>query len=95
MYTSMALVYLYTFHCTELIINFREQDYVVNEGDQQGSIVLRMREVQNSFTVTLHPVNITKARDPASFNVSLFVAAVPADTQATPGKEIYLAKNIC
>ena len=86
MYTSMALVYLYTVHCIELNINFQESDYVVNEGDQQGSIVLRLREVQNSFTLTLYPVSITEARDPAGFNVSLFITAVPADAHATPGK---------
>ena len=86
MYTSMALVYLYTVHSTELNINFGESDYIVNEGDQQGSIILLFREAQNSFTMTLHPVTITEARDPAGFNVSGFVAAVPDDAQATPGK---------
>ena len=77
-----------TVHCTELNINFQETDYVVNEGDLQDLIVLRLREVQNSFTVTLYAVNITKARDPDGFNVSDFVAPVPADAQATPGKGV-------
>ena len=76
-----------TVHFTVLNINFRELDYVVNEGDQQRSIILRLRETQNSFTLTLHPVTITEARDPDGFNVSLFVADVPPDAQAT-GKEV-------
>ena len=81
-------------HCTELEINFREQDYIVNEGDQQGSIVLRFREVQNSFTMTLHPVNITEARDPAGFDVSAFIPAVPADAQAMPGKGVLPSQSL-
>ena len=75
-------------HFTVLNINFRETDSVVNEGDQQGSIILRLRETQNPFTVTLHPVTITEARDPDGFNVSLFIADVPEDAQATPGKGV-------
>ena len=74
-----------TIHDTVLNINFRETDSVDNEGDQQGSIILRFREVQNSFTMTLYPVNITEARDPDGFNVSAFIASVPPDVQATPG----------
>ena len=74
-----------TIHCTGLEINFRELDYVVNEDDQVGSVVLRFRETQNSFNVTLHPVTITEARDPDGFNVSAFIADVPADAQAMPG----------
>ena len=77
-----------TVYCTELNINFRELDYVVNEGDQAGSIVLRFREVQNSFNLTLHPVTITEARDPDGFNVSAFVQPVTEDAQATPGKGV-------
>ena len=72
-------------HFTELLINFRELDYVVNEGDQAGSIVLRFREVQNSFNLTLYPVTITEARDPDGFNVTAFVQPVTEDAQATPG----------
>ena len=76
------------FHCTELNIFFRESDYVVNEGDQHGSIILRLKEAQNSFTVTLYPVSITEARDPAGrFNVSAFITSVPVDAEATPGKK--------
>ena len=71
---------------SELNINFRESDYSFNEGDQESSIILQLREVQYSFTVTLHPVSITEARDPAGFNVSAFVGPVPADAQAKPGK---------
>ena len=74
--------------CTELNINFQESDYNVDEDDQEGLIVLRFREVQNSFTVTLHPVNITEARNPAGFNVSYFVTPVTEDAQATPGKGV-------
>ena len=77
-----------TVHCTELEINFQELDYVVSEGDQEGLIVLRLREVQNSFTLTLHPVTITEALNPAGFNLSDFVTPVPADAQATPGKGV-------
>ena len=84
-----------TVHSTELEINFQEPHYVVNEGDQQGSIVVRIREVQNSFIMTLHPVTITEARDPAGFNVSAFVAAIPAEAQATPGKEVVFSQSIC
>ena len=79
-------IFVSTVHYTELNINFQESDYVVNENDEQGSIILHLREVQNSFTVTLYPVSITEARDPAGFNVSDFVASVPIDAQATPGK---------
>ena len=77
-----------TLHYTELEINFRELDYVVNEDDQAGSVVLRLRETQNPFNMTLHPVTITEARDPAGFNVSRFIAAVTLDAQATPGKGV-------
>ena len=83
-----------TVHCTELDINFHELDYVVNEGDQQGSIVLRLREVQNSFTVILYPVSITEARDPAGFNVNAFIASVPPDAQATPGKGVVPSQKL-
>ena len=83
-----------TVHFTVLNINFRETDSVVNEGDLQGSIILRLRETQNPFTMTLHPVTITEARDPAGFNVSLFVAAIPPDAQATPGKGVVPSKKI-
>ena len=78
------------FHCTELNICFRESEYTVNEGDQQSSIILRLKkEVQNSFTVTLYPVSITEALDPASrFNVSAFITSVTEDAQATPGKGV-------
>ena len=82
-----------TIHFTVLNINFRETDYVVNEGDKGGLIILRLRETQNPFTVTLHPVTITEARDPAGINVSLFVAAVPADAQATAGKGVVPSKK--
>ena len=75
-------------NCTELNINFQESDYVVNEGDQQGSITLQLREVQNSFTMTLHPVSITDARNPTGFNMSAFITSVTADIQATPGKGV-------
>ena len=61
-------------------------DYVVNEGDKQGSIILRLREVQNSFTLTLNPVSITEARDPDGFNVSIYIGSVFADAKAMPGK---------
>ena len=94
-YTQMIFVYLLS-NCTELNINFRESDYVVNEGDQQHSIVLQLREVQNSFTMTLFPVNITGARNSAGFNVSDFVAPFHPDTQASPGKRVVpsICKNI-
>ena len=79
------------FHCTELEINFQKSDYIVNEGDRRGSIILQLKEVQNSFTMTLHPVSITEARNASHFNVSAFVASVAAEAEATPGKEVYLA----
>ena len=84
----MAFLYLHTVYCTELEINFQKSNYVVNEGDQQILINLRLKgaHVQNSFTMTLYPVSITEARDPAGrFNVSNFIAPVPADGQALPG----------
>ena len=67
-------------------INFQELDYVVNEGDKQGLIALRLREVQNSFTLTLNPVSIIVARDPDGFNVSTYIGSVFADAKAMPGK---------
>ena len=74
-------------HYIELNINFQEPDYVVNEDDQQGSITLQLREVQNSFTVTLYPVSISEARDSAGrFNVSTFITSVPVNAEATLGK---------
>ena len=75
-------------HCTELEINFQESYYIVNEGDRGGSIILRLKEVQNSFTMTLHPVSITEARNVSHFNVSAFVVSVPPEVEATPGKEV-------
>ena len=74
-----------TVHFTELEINFRELDYVVNEGDQEGLVILQFREVQTPFNVTLRPVTITEARDQDGFNVSAFVQPVTEDAQATPG----------
>ena len=80
-------------HYIELNINFQKPDYVVNEGNQQGSITLRLREVQNSFTLTLYPVSITEARDPAGrFNMSTFITSVPVDAEATPGRYISIQK---
>ena len=87
---------LRTVHCTELNINFQESDYFVNEGDQRGSIVLHLRHLQrqNPFTMTLHPVSITKARDPAGFNMSAFVRSVDEDAQATPGKGVVSSQKV-
>ena len=85
-YVQFNGISVLTVHFTVLNINFRETDSVVNEGDLQGSIILRLRETQNPFTVTLHPVTIPEARDQDGFNVSDFVADAPADAQATPGK---------
>ena len=90
MYRSAQLDRIYV-PTAELNINFQELDYVVNEGDREGSIVLWFREVQNSFTVTLHPVTIAEARDPAGFNVSTCIGSVSADAEATPGKMDILA----
>ena len=85
----MTLFCEFNVHCTELEISFQELDYIFNEGDKDGSIVLQLSEVQNSFTMTLYPVSITEARDPAGrFNVSTFIASVPEDAQATPGKGV-------
>ena len=80
-----------TVYCTELEINFQKSDYVVNEGDQQGSIILQLKDVQvqKSFTMSLYPVSIKEARDPAGrFNVSTFVTSVHPDAEATPGKGV-------
>ena len=85
-----------TVHCTELNINFQESDYVVAEGDPdpQDPIIFRFREVQNSFTVTLHPVSITEARNPAGpFDVDTFISYVPADAEATPGNVVVLSQK--
>ena len=80
--------FLYLLSITELEIYFQESDYVFTENSQQGSIILQLSEVQNSFTMTLYPVNITEARDPTgSFDVSDFVASVSVDAEATPGIE--------
>ena len=43
--------------------------------------------------MTLYPASISEARDPAGFNVSAFVADVPADAQAIPGKGIIPSKK--
>ena len=85
----MTLFCVFTVHCTEVGISFQESDYIFNEGDKDGSIVLQLSEVQNSFTMTLYPVSITEARDPAGrFNVGDFIASVTEDAQATPGKGV-------
>ena len=100
MHTSVTFC-VFTVYCTELEINFQESDYIVDEDDRGGSIVLQLSEVQNSFTITLYPVSITEARDPAGrFNVSASIASVPIDAQATPGKgivpsQIYTYWEIC
>ena len=78
----------FTVHCTELEINFQESEYIFSEDYRGSSIILQLKEVQNSFTVTLHPVSITEARNASHFNVSAFVASVPAEAKATPGKEV-------
>ena len=83
----MNAIFVPNVHCTELEINFQESEYIVNEGDSGGSIILQLSEVQFSFTMTLYPVSITEARDPAGFNVSAFIASVPIDAEATPGKK--------
>ena len=49
---------------------------------------MQLREVENSFTLTLYPVTITEARDPNGFNVSVFVDDVSDDERATPGKGV-------
>ena len=50
---------------------------------------MQLREVENSFTLTLYPVTITEARDPNRFNVSAFVDDVSDDDErATPGKGV-------
>ena len=56
---------------------------------------MQLREVENSFTLTLYPVTITEARDPNRFNVSDFVADVSDDEQATPGKGVVPIQSIC
>ena len=89
-------IYVPTVHCTELEINFQKSDYVVNEGDQQISIILQLKKVhvQNSFNMTLYPVSITEARDPAGrFNVSAFIASVSADAEAMPGKGVIFSEK--
>ena len=86
--------HLFTIHGTELYILFQEHDYVFSEGDQEGSVMLRwFGELQNSFTVTLYTVTITEARDPAGFNVSNFIWALPEDAQATPGEGVVLSQR--
>ena len=88
-YAHFNDIFVFSVYYTELEINFQESDYIVDEDDHGGSIVLQLSEVQNSFTMTLYPVSITEARDPAGrFNVSAFIASVPEDAQATPGKGI-------
>ena len=86
-YSYICTVELPTVYCTELNINFQESDYVVNEGDKQGLIILQLREVQNSFTMTLNPVSITEARKrDRHFNLSTCIGSVSADAEAMPGK---------
>ena len=59
------------------------------EGAQGETITVQLREVENSFTLTLYPVTITEAIDPNHFNVSAFVDDVSEDDErATPGKGV-------
>lgn len=70
---------------TELEINFREADYSFTEGSpDRPRIELQFRQAQNPFTVTLYPVSITEALDPAGFNTSAFISAEDI-SEATPG----------
>ena len=78
-------------HYTEMEINFQKSHYMVNEGDRRVSIILQLREAQNPFTMTLHLVSITEARNASHFNVSAFVTSVPTEAKATPGKEVILS----
>ena len=45
--------------------------------------------------MTLYPVSITEARDSAGFNVSAFIASVPLDAEATPGKKSIMLTHLC
>ena len=79
-------------HFIVLNINFGERDTSIYE-NQTRSIRLRFREAQNKFSLTLFPVTIDAARDPANFNLSdVFITAdfsAPL-TQATAGKVVTL-----
>lgn len=73
---------------TELEINFREADYSFTEGSpDRPRIELQFRQAQDPFTVTLYPVSITEALDPAGFNTSAFISAEDI-SEATPGKGV-------
>ena len=85
---NMYSIIVPTVHCTELNINFQLRVVAVMEGDQGETITVYLREVENSFTLTLYPVTITEARNPDNYNVSAFVADVSEGEQATPGKGV-------
>lgn len=72
--------------CVGLEINFGESDYSIMEGSpDRPRILFQFRRTQNPFTVTLHPVSITEALDPAGFSASDFISAEDI-SEATPGK---------
>lgn len=67
-------------------INFEEADCSITEGDSRYPIIrLLYRRTQNSFTVTLSPVNITMAVSPAGFNARAFITSENID-EATSGE---------
>ena len=72
--------------CTELIINFREADYSITEGQMNSAIVLQLRSIQNPFTVEIYPVSIETASTHFDFGVDMFIQLEDTTVEATEGK---------
>ena len=63
-----------------------EDHYTIIEGQTQTPVVwLQYGRTQNPFNMTLFPVSIKQAIDPAGFNVSAFITS-QTFAEAKPGK---------
>ena len=76
---------VYFIYCIGLHICIEEDHYTVHEGQTQTPVIhLQYGRTQNPFNMTLFPVSIKEAIDPAGFNLSAFITSQDAD--ATSGK---------
>lgn len=68
-----------------LQINFDEADLSITEGAGNTlSIIIRYRNIQNPFNLTIRPVSIDQAAN--ILNVSIFIPSeIVGDARATPG----------
>ena len=83
----MHIKVIFVYYCIVLEINFEEPAYRLREGDPQlPPIRLLFRRTQSPITVSLFPVSITEAIDPAGFNMGDFIPS--GISEATPGTNV-------